>query len=235
MKKKEINIAPYGVIDYGKGKFGIYGLDDHGQLGRGWFDGKIYPVEHPVMLDGKWKKVVRSNSHSAGIRSDGKVCLWGCNEVGQLGFPINPYNNTYPKPIVRDVPSKCKDICVNEVITLILLENGKLYVAGGNEYGLYGNGLNDTEQVISRFQTVPGKWKDIELTDTFAVGLCDNKIKAWGDVSVLVKYDSPIFNTPRIMEGYHDMETVRKAIREHNEYLLHVSHLQRDTGTVRWM
>lgn len=89
----------------------------------------------------KFKKVEASYSNKFAIDEEGKVWVWGENNGNSLG--INNSQNEIKKPTVLDIPGnpKIKKISAGHNSTIMVSEDGRVYVAGVTYLG------NGTEQI----------------------------------------------------------------------------------------
>lgn len=66
------------------GTLWLWGYNVYGQLGDSTVDDKSSPVQ-TIALGNNWKQVACGDYHTAAIKTDGTVWLWGRNIFGQLG------------------------------------------------------------------------------------------------------------------------------------------------------
>jgi alpha-tubulin suppressor-like RCC1 family protein len=76
--------------------------------------------------------------HSFAITNEGTVLGWGTNTLGQLGIGSN--NNVFSSPVEIKGISNVKSITGGYLHTIILKNDGTVWVCGGNYYGELGDG-----------------------------------------------------------------------------------------------
>jgi len=122
------------------GSLWLWGGNFYGQLGNGEFVPKT-PEELASMKMPKPEKLmddviaVSAESHSAAVKADGSLWLWGSNFIGQIG------DNTTTD---RHIPVKIMDdvIAVSSGMfyTTAIKADNTLWAWGGNQYGQLGDG-----------------------------------------------------------------------------------------------
>ena len=119
---------------FGNNGFGQLGLNDNLKRNR--------PIRNDFFKDkGSIKYIVLGGWHSMVLMDNGDLYVFGNNWKGQLGLNDNLDRN---RPIRNDFfkeKGPIKQIVLGEFDSMILMENGDLYVFGNNEYGQLG--LND--------------------------------------------------------------------------------------------
>lgn len=142
----------------------MWGLNDSGQLGNGKqgdtvFNEQVYQFI-PVKIMDDVAAVSCGRAHTAVIKTDGSLWLFGNNEHGQIG---NNYvgdsskksyddNKEYP---IQTVPVKIMEdvICVScgDDYTATVKKDGTLWTWGDNQYAQLGNGeKSDRNAVIDK-------------------------------------------------------------------------------------
>jgi len=135
-----------------------WGDNKDGQLGDGSTTRRTNPVQLSAAngpdgipyKDYKWKSVSAGGvketggllfSHTAAIREDNTIWVWGSNSFGQLG------NNTIRRSSIpnRSWKDKWKAISAGDYHTAAIKDDGILYAWGRNEDGQLGDG--STEEI----------------------------------------------------------------------------------------
>ncbi|XP_063705593.1 E3 ubiquitin-protein ligase HERC2 [Culicoides brevitarsis] len=149
----------HSMILTANGDVFTWGTGLRGQLGHG----EIQNEEVPKLVEGlaglKVVDISAGGWSSAAITSFGDLYMWGWNSHGQLGFRVfdvsspstqNPSKNqtVYTIPTLvslddeeSDEPSleiSCKKVFCGSKHTLVLTEDGKLFVTGSNVYKQLG-------------------------------------------------------------------------------------------------
>jgi alpha-tubulin suppressor-like RCC1 family protein len=166
-----------------EGKVYTVGRNSDGQLGLG--DTSVGRNVFIEISSLSGIVAIAAGSHySLALSSEGKVYAAGRNKEGQLGLGDTNSSNTFTE--VTSLSDKnVTAIAAGQSQTLILTDDGKVYVVGGNEYGQLG--LGDT---ISRqaFTEVPN------LGNITAI--------AAGDVhSLALSYEGKVYVTGRNANG----------------------------------
>ena len=162
-----------GVIDR-KGQLNMWGDNQFGQLGNGT---KI-TTKIPQMVLSNVRQVSCGAKITGAVTMDGKVYTWGTNYKGRLG--IGSYENE-PKlvPTLVELPKKIKRIDFGYTGSMVLTEDGEIYVWGGLIYNLYTS-------VPIKLNLPRNDNKAISIGtgfDTFAAITKSGKLYMWGKSS----------------------------------------------------
>ena len=182
------------------GKMFLAGEGSYNQLGRDftantswdrwyWDSNREFPVQLgqvtnqnqiPVYYDqNSWTTVSSGRHHSAGIRSDGKLFMWGYNYYGQLG------DNTEFHSVGR-FPFQLGDsswtaVSAGHMHTIAIRSDGKLFTWGNNNYGQCGDGTTVNKR--SPTQIGNSSWTSIAASKNgdfnFAI-LSNGHLYGWG-------------------------------------------------------
>lgn len=157
------------------GSLWMWGLDDSGQLGNGKqddvvFNGKSYHLT-PVRVMDNVAMVSCGRNHTAVIKTDGSLWLFGSNEYGQIGndYTGDAISDTgYP---IQTVPIKIMEdisyVSCGHDFTAALRDDGVLFVWGDNQYGQIGNGKRSYGRTHDNDQHTP-----LEILDDVALVCC---------------------------------------------------------------
>ena len=139
------------------GTLWLWGYNGSGQLGDNTITDKSSPIQ-TVAGGNSWKQVAVSGYHTAAIKTDGTLWLWGSNGSGELG------DDTYDKKSspVQTVAggTNWKQVAVGTWFSAAIKTDGTLWTWGQNNYGQLGN--NDQySEMTSPVQTIAGgtTWK----------------------------------------------------------------------------
>ena len=138
------------------GTLWTWGRNDFGQLGDNTVTHRSSPVQ-TIAGGTNWKLVAGGTYHTAAIKSDGTLWLWGWNLFGQLG------NNTVTNSSspVQTIASgtNWKLVACGGNHTAAIKTDGTLWSWGVNNYGQLGD--NTRTQRYSPVQTIAGgtNWK----------------------------------------------------------------------------
>lgn len=139
-----------------------WGYNNAGQLGNNNSNSQSSPVQ-TVSTGTNWKQVDSGTQHSAAVKTDGTLWLWGCNASGQLGNN-NATNQSSPVQTVSS-GTNWKHVSAGSAdLTASIKTDGTLWLWGCNQSGNLGNnraGINHSSPI----QTVSTgtNWKYVEL------------------------------------------------------------------------
>ena len=179
------------------GTLWTWGLNDCGQLGRkvsdiGGFDNDLVPTK--MMED--VAMVSCGAHHTAALKNDGSLWLFGSNEFGQIG---NDYQGDAEaesfvgtKCPIQTTPVKVMDdviyVSCGDYFTTVIKEDSTLWAWGENQYGQIGNGKCATGKTIIDYsadvytpQTVMKDVALVDCSDTYTMVVKkDGTLWAWG-------------------------------------------------------
>jgi alpha-tubulin suppressor-like RCC1 family protein len=134
-----------------------WGRGNDSQLGDNTITTKSTPVT--TFAGGtNWKQVSAGGFHTAAIKTDGTLWVWGYNNVGQLGINDTTNRNTPVTTFAGGTNWKRVNAGYQSSTTAIKTD-GTLWTWGSNAYG--GLGTNDTTQRLTPVTTFAGgtNWK----------------------------------------------------------------------------
>ena len=121
------------------GTLWTWGYNRYGQLGCG-LDGSVYyQVENPTQIMDNAKSVSLGNMHSAAIREDGTLWVWGLNDHGQVGDGSSEQEINAPVKVLDDVAFVSLGGSHSSAIT----KDGSLWTWGLNDRGQLGDGTTE--------------------------------------------------------------------------------------------
>lgn len=156
------------------GTLWLWGRDIFGQLGDDTNIDKSSPVQ-TISAGTNWKQVSVAREHSASIKMDGTLWLWGADSAGRLGNECNILtgpDSGISSPI-QTVSGGTNWKIVSSALgtTAGIKTDGTLWIWGGNTYGDVGDNTiinrSSPVQTISNVTT----WRQISLGATNAVGI----------------------------------------------------------------
>jgi alpha-tubulin suppressor-like RCC1 family protein len=129
-----------------------------------------------------WKQVSCGSHHSAGIKDDGSLWLWGSNAQGQLGDNTTTRRSS---PVQTVAGGTWKLVSCGNYHTAAIKNDGTLWTWGNNVQGQLGTGSGST--VSSPVQTVAAgtDWKQVfcgPQNNTAAIKI-DGTLWTWGSNS----------------------------------------------------
>jgi alpha-tubulin suppressor-like RCC1 family protein len=159
----------------------IWGYNPSGQLGDNTIAHKSSPVQ-TIAGGSNWKLVTGGMYHTAAIKTDGTLWLWGKNNYGQLGD-----NTITPKSSPIQTISggtNWKLVASGFYHTVAIKIDGTLWLWGKNSYGQLGdNNSGGTASKSSPVQTIVGgtNWKSISSNSYQTAAIkTDGTLWLWG-------------------------------------------------------
>ena len=121
-----------GVIDR-KGQLNMWGKNLNGQLGNG----TTISTKVPQIVLQDVLQVSCGYNTTGAITKNGKVYMWGKNYQGILGTGLNQDNILVPTLV--ELPKKAIKIDLGYYSSIVLTEDGEVYVWGNIDFSLYMN------------------------------------------------------------------------------------------------
>lgn len=162
-----------------EGGLWIWGENAGGKLGDNSIVNKSSPVQ-TVSGGVNWRQVVGGYTHSAAVKTDGSLWIWGFNYAGQLGRN-NTINASSPVQTISSGTS-WKDVSAGGAHTGALKADGTLWMWGLNSNGQLGN--NTILNRSSPIQTISAGsvWKKISIGGTHSSAIkTDGTLWLWGN------------------------------------------------------
>ena len=195
------------------GSLWAWGKNEYGQIGDGTTTDRPAhnkpdrllkkEMARPTRIgeDNDWTQIAVGANHTAALKKDGSLWVWGQNIYGQLGNGTNIDHNPIPAKIMDEVMS----VSTGDDHTIVIKTDGSLWAWGKNEYinkslsatrstisaisgqprtTQFGGQLGDGSITDKRTPTLIGKdsdWTQIFAVDnsTFAIKK-DGSLWAWG-------------------------------------------------------
>jgi alpha-tubulin suppressor-like RCC1 family protein len=136
-------IAAYNIPVVNECTLWTWGLNDNGQLGNGTINQEISPVQvlgkDGVHYDTDWSTTVAAGwTHSAALKQDGSLYVWGDNSWGQLGDGAGGAlsQTVFPHRLGTDT---WKAVTAGGLFTVAIRKDGTMWAWGDNNYGQLGN------------------------------------------------------------------------------------------------
>ena len=163
------------------GSLWTWGWGVNGALGDGKTDYGYYATTPVKIMDGV-AAVSCGYNHTAAIKTDGSLWMWGDNGFGQLGnggqgnFETDGPEQTVPVKVMDGVAA----VSCGTFMTAIIKTDGSLWMCGSNSNGAIGNGQSGTDV------SVPVKVMDDVVSVSADSGLTaavksDGTLWAWGN------------------------------------------------------
>jgi alpha-tubulin suppressor-like RCC1 family protein len=153
-----------------------WGSNTAGQLGQNDIINRSSPVQIPGT---SWSCISASGPFSAGpfvvgLKTDGTMWAWGCNNFGQLG-QSNTSNRSSPVQIPGNDWSK---VAAGVEFSIAIKSNNTLWAWGRNHLGQLGSG--NTSNRSSPIQIPGTSWSDVGAHCSSGAIKSDGTLWAWG-------------------------------------------------------
>jgi alpha-tubulin suppressor-like RCC1 family protein len=163
------------------GTLWTWGYGYYGALGNNNVTDRSTPVT-TFVGETNWKEVSVGEHHTAAIKTDGTLWIWGTGINGQLGNLDTTKRST---PITTFAGgTDWKQVSAGERHTAAIKTDGTLWIWGGNNVGQLGNfDANDTNTPITTF-TGGTNWKQVDCGFRHISAIkTDGTLWGWGDGS----------------------------------------------------
>jgi alpha-tubulin suppressor-like RCC1 family protein len=180
------------------GTLWVWGYNDSGQLGDNTIANKSSPVQ-TIAGGNNWKQVSAGAHHTAAIKTDGTLWVWGTNGEGELG-DNTVVSKSSPVQTIAGGNNWKQVSATNAYSCGAIKTDGTLWVWGYNGYGQLGD--NTIANKSSPVQTIAGgtNWKQVAISQKACAAIkTDGTLWVWGDNSygqlgnnTIVKKSSPV-------------------------------------------
>ena len=160
------------------GTLWLWGFGDSGRLGNNSSINRSSPVQ-TVSNVATWKQVSAGGIHSAAIKTDGTLWLWGSGAGGVLG--ANFVANRSSPVQTSSATNSWKQVSLGCIHSAAIKTDGTLWIWGCNSTGLLGD--NTSIDKSSPVQTVSQTtdWKQISLGRSQSAAIkTDGTLWLWG-------------------------------------------------------
>ncbi|WP_409341852.1 immunoglobulin-like domain-containing protein [Paenibacillus sp. MBLB4367] len=135
-----------------------WGDNAFGQLGLG--EEALAAMPFPSWLNGfTAAQISVGDKHMAALGADGQAYVWGSNENGRLGLPVEEYEAS-PVPIANDrFPDGGKSIRsvhAGHAATMAVMTDGSVRAAGSNDEGELGSGISGGDRSSPGYVNIAG-------------------------------------------------------------------------------
>jgi alpha-tubulin suppressor-like RCC1 family protein len=156
-----------------------WGFGTNGELGDNSSITKSSPVQE-ALANTMWKHIACGANHTAVIKTDNTLWLWGFNTQGQLGKNDITHRSSPVQEVTES--SNWKQVAGGEFFTAAIKNDGTLWSWGHNGWGQLGNNTDITHR-SSPIQTVSGgtNWKQVACGATYSAAIkTDGTLWLWG-------------------------------------------------------
>jgi alpha-tubulin suppressor-like RCC1 family protein len=160
------------------GTLWTWGYNGWGQLGDSTFVNKSSPVQ-TIAGGTNWKQVACGTGHVAAIKTDGRLWIWGYNNVGQLGDSTF-VNKSSPVQTIAG-GTNWKQVACGYQHTAAIKTDGTLWSWGHNTRGHLGD--STISHRSSPVQTIAGgtNWKQVACGQLHTAAIkTDGTLWSWG-------------------------------------------------------
>ena len=174
------------------GTLWLWGYNNNGQLGDNTIAAKSSPVQ-TIAGGTNWKQVGSGGYHTAAIKTDGTLWLWGQNYYGQLGDNTAVSKSSPVQTISGG--TNWKLVGCGQYHTAAIKTDGTLWTWGQNNFGQLGD--NTVAAKSSPVQTIAAgtNWKQVSSGyNHTAVIKTDGTLWLWGRNSVGALGDNTAVN-----------------------------------------
>jgi alpha-tubulin suppressor-like RCC1 family protein len=164
---------------FGDSLLWLWGSNSYGKLGDNTGTDRSSPVQ-TITGGANWKQVACGREHTAAVKTDGTLWLWGENTFGNLGNGNGYILYSSPAETITG-GTDWKQVACGYIHTAAIKTDGTLWLWGGNAYGQLGDDTTDNRS--SPVQTVTGgtDWKQVACGDSFTVAIkTDGTLWTWG-------------------------------------------------------
>ena len=155
----------------------LWGRNSYGQLGNNTTTHRSSPVQ-TVSAGTSWTRISCGFDHSAGIKNDGTLWLWGGNAYGQIGDNTTTQRNSPIQTVSGG--TTWKQVSCGYKMTACTKSDGTLWLWGKNSYGNIGD--NTITNRSSPVQTVTGgtTWRQVSCGYATGAIKTDGSLWLWG-------------------------------------------------------
>ncbi len=161
------------------GTLWLWGLGSSGQLGDDAAISKSSPVQ-TISGGNNWRSISLGCAHSATIKTDGTLWLWGSGGSGRLG-DNTATNKSSPVQTISG-GTNWKSVSLGGSHTAAIKTDGTLWIWGLGSSGRLGT--NDSTSRSSPIQTISGgnNWRSVSLGGSHSAAIkTDGTLWLWGD------------------------------------------------------
>lgn len=160
------------------GTLWLWGRNDNAQLGNNTITNRSSPVQ-TIAFGTNWQQVSCGNDHTAAIKNDGTLWMWGIGINGQLGD--NTFlNRSSPVQTIAG-GTNWKQVSCGQIHTAAIKTDGTLWIWGDNTNGALGDNTTTNRSSPVQTITIGTNWKQIScgLYNTSAIKT-DGTLWVWG-------------------------------------------------------
>ena len=164
------------------GTLWTWGRNIRGQIGDNTQTSRSTPVT-TFVGGSNWKQVACGREHTAAIKTDGTLWIWGYNNLGQLGINLYGILEDRFTPVTTFLGgTNWKQVSCGYYYTAAIKTDGTLWTWGDNNNGQLGD--NSTADKITPITTFLGgsNWKQVSGGGYYTAAIkTDGTLWTWGD------------------------------------------------------
>jgi len=177
---EQLFVTDYAMIDQYAltGSLWTWGRNGEGQLGDNTIVHRSSPIQ-TIAGGTNWKQVCGSQGHTAAIKTDGTLWLWGFNSNGQLGDNTIVHRSSPVQTVSGG--TNWKQVAIGDYHTACIKTDGTLWNWGRNSEGQLGD--NTITHKSSPIQTIAGgtNWKLVASGNYHTAAIkTDGTLWLWG-------------------------------------------------------
>jgi alpha-tubulin suppressor-like RCC1 family protein len=168
------------------GTLWTWGRNDLGQVGDNTLVSRSTPRQISIAAAGGltgWKQVDSGSGHTAAIRDDGTLWVWGYNNRGQIGDNTATIRST-PRQISLAAAGGLngwKQVSAGDSLTSALRYDGTLWCWGYNNFGQIGDNTLVTRSTPTQEFTSSTNWKQVSAGGSHTAAIKTNgTLWSWG-------------------------------------------------------
>ena len=166
------------------GTLWIWGANDNGQIGKNVLTPVAYSSPIQTVASGtNWKQVACGYNHTAAIKTNGELWMWGANALGQIGRnSIALLKFSSPIQTIA-VGTNWKQVACGSYHTAAIKTNGELWLWGSHSSMQLGRSMSVASPGSSPMQTTVGgtNWKQVACGKNHTAAIKTNgELWSWG-------------------------------------------------------
>ena len=156
-----------------------WGENSDGQLGDGTTTGSSIPVQE-ITGSTLWSSVSTHYNHTAAIRTDGTLWLWGKNDYGQLADADGSEDDSSIPTQEASASTNWESVSTGAYHT-VAIKDGEIWSWGRNNDGQIGDGTDGIAVTATQESTNSTNWAKVSAGgNTTAAINDDGEIWSWG-------------------------------------------------------
>jgi alpha-tubulin suppressor-like RCC1 family protein len=160
------------------GTLWLWGNNDYHQLGTTNRQSYSSPIQQ-IANSTDWKQVSCGDYHTAAVKSDGSLWIWGYNNAGQIGND-NIISTSSPVQTIA-YGYDWNQVSCGGLFTVAIKKNGSMWSWGSNSYGQLGDGtkVHKSSPIQIYGHT---DWTKVEAGSTHVLAIKNNYLLyTWGN------------------------------------------------------